>query len=177
MCVCGWHVVRLQDYFIDLLDQSKSECLLPSEDFSEEDLIGTWVAGWADRNDTLIIQKDGTYKQVIHIAYLEIDYESDWQSWRIEYPNNGPPYLHLEGMRLCAAEPESISCDNSGDPGPWYDFCHDKSIQMNNEGILIILGIPEEWINSSNDLSTNHGINLWLPLGYENTWTYILQAP
>jgi hypothetical protein len=48
---------------------------------------------------------------------------------------------------------------------------------MKKEGILIILGIPKEFIRSTNDISTSRGINLWLPLGYENTWTYTLKEP
>jgi hypothetical protein len=41
----------------------KRECL----QLSEEDFIGTWYAGNPTHGDTLIIQEDGIYKQLIHI--------------------------------------------------------------------------------------------------------------
>jgi hypothetical protein len=88
-------------------------CTPPPEGFSEQDLVGTWEGRSIGISDTLIIREDGTYKQIIHINYEtepDIDYETDWQPWRLEYVD-GIPYLHLEGMRLCAIN-TNLSCEH-----------------------------------------------------------------
>jgi hypothetical protein len=113
---------------MSILNSSNQECILPPEGFSEADLVGTWVATRGSDTDTLIIREDGKYKQTIHIEYIDrpdVHYESDWLPWWLEYSESGIPYLHLEGMRLCAAE--SVSCDQVGGGNvKWYDICRDK---------------------------------------------------
>lgn len=143
--------------FLSACSSSQNEeqkgCILPPEGFSESDLIGTWVAGRLDDTDTLIIREDGTYKQIIHIEFAEkptVDFESDWQPWRIEY-TEGIPYLHMTGMRLCASDP-NIDCEQLGggerdwnayNENFYYDFCQEESVLMPGEGVLIVLGVPE----------------------------------
>ena len=142
----------------------ENRCLssLPSPDFSEADLVGTWWAGYASypkRSDTLVIREDGTYKQTIHLDVPTVDYESDWQRWWLEYHTSGIPYLHLEGMRFCAINP-SFNCNDPTGHMVWYDFCEDTSIAMDNEGILIVLGKTLDF-----------------PMGSENSWFYHRQVP
>lgn len=148
-------------------NESLGKCMLPPEDFSITDLIGTWIAGSPSRNDMLVIRSDGKYKQIIHNEALAIDFETDWQTWSLEYQKTGIPYLHLKGMRFCGFNPD-ISCEQTNGGG--FDFCSKKSISTSDEGILIILG-------SSLTPGPPRGINLWYPLGSENTWVYTLQEP
>jgi len=152
-------------------------CIVPTKELSKDDLAGTWHAGSLERNDTLIIRKDGKYKQKVHIEYLKVDYESDWQQWWIEYSEGGIPYLHLDGMRLCAAEPEIVSCDQPGGQDPWFDICKNESMLMNNEGILIVLGEPKQFIQSQNGMQKPDGLVLALPVGFEDSWVYTQQGP
>jgi hypothetical protein len=145
--------------------ENAPRCSPPSSSFSESDLIGTWMSGRPDQSDTLIIRADGTYQQIIHIEFPEkspIDYRSDWQGWHLEYSEDNIPYLHLNGMRFCGMNP-AISCEKRDGDG--YDFCQDKSMKMNGEGILLMLE------------TTDKQYYLHYPLGSENTWIYGQQRP
>ncbi len=163
---------------IDLVQRIKTyDCTLPPEGFSQEDLVGKWVAGVPSKKDTLIIREDSTYKQIVHIEYSElpdVDYESDWMPWWLEYTENGIPYLHLQGMRLCGINSD-LDCDRPGGSG--YDFCKNESIMMNDEGILLALGVPKDMMVSPQGTMPMRGINLWFPAGSENTWVYTLVEP
>lgn len=165
---------------------NRNGCTLPPEDFERTDLVGTWVAGWSERNDTLILRENGTYKQIVHINHHnipDVGYESDWLPWHLEYAENGIPYLHLEGMRLCGYVPDLIDCEQVGggeedwdafNQNYWHDFCRDEFILMPDGGILMVLGVPEDPKLSS----PPRGINLWLPLiSPESPWAYTLQEP
>jgi hypothetical protein len=157
--------------------QPPNNCVAPPDSFSEVDLVGTWVAGTPDRYDTLIIKPDNTYIQTIHIAYLNYDYKSDPQAWWLEYMQNTKqniPYLHLIGMRLCASNPD-FGCENVGGGGT--DFCRGKWINMENEGVLIVLGLPKSFIQTETNQTPSPGVSLWLPSGSENTWIYAKQKP
>ncbi|MBM4424945.1 MAG: hypothetical protein FJ030_16440 [Chloroflexi bacterium] len=161
-----------------------SGCVLPPEGFSKSDLIGTWVARRLDDIDNLIIREDGTYKQIIHVEFAEkpdVDYESDWQPWRIEFAESGIPYLHLEGMRLCASNPD-IDCEQKGggerdwnayNENFYYDFCQSKSILMSGEGILMVLGVSERWQQPPRGIELNLLVNCTDCGG----WVYELQEP
>jgi len=124
-------------------------CPRPPKDFTENDLIGTWYFGGPKRNDTLIIRNDGTYKQIIHIEpYLgsAADYESDWQSWWMENPENGIPYLHLEGMRMCAHTSYGDCGFIEDGERAWWDFCEDETRYLPpGEGVLMVLGVPKRF--------------------------------
>lgn len=167
VCCIGVRLVAGITPFLGVLSNlmpKENQCLsaLPPPDFSEADLVGTWWAGYASspkRSDTLSIREDGTYKQIIHLDVPDVDYESDWQPWWLEYHESGIPYLHLKGMRFCAINP-SFNCDEPTGHTVWYDFCEDKSIAIDNEGILIVLGKTLDF-----------------PMGSENSWFYTKQEP
>ncbi len=145
------------------------------EDFSEAELIGTWMGGWPEHSDILIIKPDKTYKQIIHIEFPErspIDYESGWQSWRLEYSADQIAYLHLDGYRFCGMNPE-IPCEER--IGGGYDFCRDETIKMNNEGILLVMTIRDNQLSRTEDPGKK--IFLVYPLGSESSWSYHLQRP
>jgi hypothetical protein len=119
-------------------------CPLPPSSFTSKDLIGTWKAGIPESNDTLIIKEDGTYKQIIHVDTPLFDYESDWLPWSKTVSDQGIPYLHLEGMRLCVYW-VGVDCQLSGGgQDSWYDFCKKEWVQIPGEGILLVLGPPKD---------------------------------
>jgi hypothetical protein len=172
--------------FLAGCNSNKSGCTPPPISFTEVDLIGEWVAGWPDRQDTLIIREDGTYKQIVHINYIDIpdvNYESDWLEWNLEYSEKNFPYLHLESMSLCGYIPDLKSCDqNGGGNADWdafnenyyHDFCQDEFILMENEGILMVLGSPDGPTHSS----PPRGIRLFIPsISPEGAWAYTLVNP
>ena len=120
----------------------------------------------------LIIRGDGQYKQIIRMEIPAVEYESDWQPWWLEYSESGTPYLHLEGMRLCVAEPE-LDCEQPGGGQEiWHSVCDNRSGLLINEGILAVIGPVEGFDNPP------RGITLFLyeryPLG---SLTYTLIDP
>jgi hypothetical protein len=139
-------------------ETTSSSCTPPPGDFVEADLVGTWVAHNLDSTDTLILRDDRMYKQIIHIdrpSEPPFAFESEWQSWDVEYAEGGPPYLHLPGMRLCVSDTlPDPSCVKVGggerDSSAYnenfhYDFCRGAPMLMIEEGILLITGIPERF--------------------------------
>lgn len=144
-----------------------NKCGIPYENFSENDILGTWQARRLYDTDTLIIQKDKTYKQVIQIQNPPLYFESEWQAWNIIYSENSTPYLHLENLRLCVAEQGIIDCSSvGGGEREWYDLCSDRWVAMPNEGVLAVI-----------DISKNNqpvpSLELFLfPLSNENPWVY-----
>jgi len=152
-------------------------CEGPPEGFSQTDLVGTWEAGVPEQRDTLILREDGKYRQLVHVQLATrppVDYESDWQEWWLENQDNGIPYLHLEGMRLCGFNPE-LSCGQAGGGG--HDFCRNTSLKMSGEGILLVLGVPRPIVSWPGSTFAARGISLMLPAGSENSWGYTLKDP
>ena len=146
------------------------------EGFSEEELVGTWRAGVPAHSDTLIIRADGTYKQIVHVEFVDppgqLDYESDWQPWHLEYSEENIAYLHLDGMRFCGMN-AGIPCEER--VGGGYDFCRDESIKMLNAGILLVLSTKDAQLPAREVVQ--YHLRLHYPLGGENTWVYKLQEP
>lgn len=121
----------------------------PPKTFIRTDIIGIWESGLPERKDTLIINEDVTYKQIIHIENISYDYESELKNWWIEESSDGIPYLHLDGMRLCVYW-SGIDCELiGGNEYEWYDFCQEKWLQMPDSGIFVILGTPDGFENST----------------------------
>ena len=154
-------------------DQSKEEsrCSPIFSGFSEIDIEGTWIAGTPEHLDKLIIRSNGTYKQFVHVEFTDgndLDYESDWQPWYIEMPEDSIPYLHLTNFAFCGMG-VGISCRQTNGSG--YDFCRDEAIIMEGEGILIILG-PSSGVNINPDILKQNYIALFYPLGAQGSWAY-----
>ena len=139
----------------------------------ERELVGTWQVGFLGDSDTLILRDDHTYRQTIHRSgagyYGAVNYQSDWQPWWIQYRSNGIPYLHLEGMRLCGIERER-SCTKPSGSG--YDFCSEKYVPMENEGILLIL-----WRSPTTDPPSPKQLSLIFPQGDEGSQLYTHVKP
>jgi hypothetical protein len=128
-------------------DETENRCIPPPERFNEKDLIGTWRHGLPQAEDQIIIREDGYYKQIIHYEGLDgsFDYESDWQSWWLEFREDGIPYLHLVGMRMCIIWIlQDCEMVGVGD-GLVDDFCHDELVHLpSNEGVLMVHGMYED---------------------------------
>ena len=136
--------------------KESSRCPLPPQGFSESDLVGTWGGDIEHAWDSLIvIQGDGRYKQIINIKRTGFQYESDWRPWRVTYSEQGLPYLHLEGLLMCAywwqidcstgqtgIEPltPGDTKDPFGDATYWRDVCQEKWVNMPGEGVFMVWG-------------------------------------
>ena len=131
-------------------------CNRPIEEgFSESDLIGTWDAMDSLMDSTIIIRGDGRYKQTIYVERTGFKYESDWKPWRVTYSDKGLPYLHLEGLLMCAYW-DQIDCstgktgiepveggdtkDPFADETYWYDPCQEEWVNTPGEGVFMVLG-------------------------------------
>ena len=164
-------------------EEIKIQCRPPRKDFTEADLVGTWWAGYVSSpkvDDYLEIRADGTYKQTIYIEFSEIPsvyYESAWLPWWIEYFDDGIPYLHLEGLRLCA-HTGNENCDQAGggekdwyafNENEWYDSCRDEWLLQVDEGILRVLGATYDgWTDNGIELSA-------LTVNPLDSWNYRFQ--
>jgi len=116
---------------------------LPPETFQESDLVGMWVAKEGTATDTLIVKTDHVYKQIYSDPVVEYHFESDWQRWWVEHRESGIPYLHLQGMRKCDRGDELCRRDGGGGGSDlWFDFCEERLVQMRDEVILLVLGVP-----------------------------------
>ncbi len=124
-------------------------CSLPPPSFKEADLIGTWVGKpGTSTYTTLTLYEDHTYKQIYKDPYINLVYESEEKpSWWLEYRKSGIHLLHLDKMKNC--DNDLSSCDQSlaTKPAPilWGDPCEGTLIKQEDEVILLITGIPENW--------------------------------
>ena len=119
------------------------------------------------------------YDDIEHSDIPSVYYESDWLPWWIEYFDDGIPYLHLEGLRLCAHD-SSISCDQAGggekdwnafNENEWYDSCRDEWLIQKDEGIMRVLGaVYDDWTDDGIELSALTSSPL-------DSWNYRLQRP
>jgi len=130
-------------------------CPLPPKGFSESDLVGTWHAIDSLQDSAFIIREDGLYKQTMYVKRTGFKYESDWQPWRVTYSNKGLPYLHLDGLLMCAYW-YGMECtqkvvptvgvgdtrDPFGDAAYWYDGCQKKWVDTPGEGVFKVFGVP-----------------------------------
>jgi hypothetical protein len=158
-------------------NETQPGCRPLAEGFSEQDLVGTWIARSIDISDTLIIRADNTFRQIIHIGYKSLDYESGWQRWWYERRKNGTGYLHLVGLRICAAD-TGYSCDWLNDGKiPWADVCESQWMDPGptaGEIILVVYGFP--FLDPNEKIS--HPFSLSLFKGFESSsWDYNYQGP
>ncbi len=121
--------------------------------FSKNNLIGVWVVSYrgGDDTDMLILRADNTYKQIYDAPLSNLRYESGWQEWWIEYRESGYLRLHLKGMHLCD-DLESICRREGGGLNPTeytsIDYCENQVVEMQDEVVLVVTGIPGSEISS-----------------------------
>ncbi len=150
----------------------EQRCIAPPEGFSESDLIGTWIAERSDNVDILVLRDDHKYRQMMRVSHPVFAYQSDWLPWRVEYGVNSIPYIHLEGMHLCAYWPEMDCAEVGGGERIWFDSCTEDWIKMPNEGVLIVLGSGKGF------MPPPRGITLNLPRKFTiGSMQYKLQEP
>jgi hypothetical protein len=139
--------------------ETSAGCILPPAGFSDRDLLGRWTSppNPDSRFDILVFREDGLYKQIIHLDSPEYDYESGWLPWRIEYADDGVPYLYLTGMRLYAYLPGLLERGVVGGGDRYFlDWCRPvempggkqifQGIQMPpGEGVLTVHGVPSRF--------------------------------
>jgi hypothetical protein len=75
----------------------------PPADLEDVDLVGTWSTRYDGATDRLIINADGTFKQIYEerIAIILGLYrnETPWNHWWVERFSDGRIRVHLEGAR------------------------------------------------------------------------------
>ena len=93
-------------------------CRLPPQSHTESDLVGTWVAGSPQRSDTLILTEEGTYRQIIHIEYLEFQYESPRKLGTSNLQRPVPPTSIWRGCDCAPTSPtRSIAVKKEAEKG------------------------------------------------------------
>ncbi|MFZ2097121.1 MAG: hypothetical protein WAV05_10830 [Anaerolineales bacterium] len=115
------------------------------ENFKEADLFGTWVAEyWVDATDSLVLRDDGKYKQIYDDPTGNFHYESDWQTWWVEYREVGYLWLHMNGMRRCDDLPEVCEKVEGGTERRTIDSCEYIDVREQDEVILVVTGVDFE---------------------------------
>lgn len=125
----------------------------PPPTFRDSDLVGIWEVRYSgQRVDTLIVQADGTFKQIYHEDTEEgYIYETPWNEWWVERFSDARARVHLQGARLYwegigIAELEGMSgdpcpeelpdCHWDEEPWSFYDPIADESLSMVGELVL-----------------------------------------
>ena len=157
-----------------LISETQEEgCLPPPENFTEQDIIGSWTSytTFAGTTDTLIFREDGKYKQIVHIETPNIDFEGEWNDWWIEFSDHERPRIYLEKWHSCGlSELNDKDCAKTGwGEGNWHDFCDDEWVDIANTdmAILLVISVPKS------ELATT-GIALMLYADSESSYGYWL---
>lgn len=132
------------------------------ETFQESDLIGVWQTEYVPGldTDTLVLKEDGTYAQWFVCEKCEPEGYSVESSgrWWLEYRASGGLYLHLEGMHRCDVADEICRRESGGGgDGSYWDFCEGRTLEMPDEVILVVTGVPERGTR----IPASRGIWLW----------------
>lgn len=128
------------------LDETVNKNICPGlpSTFQESDLVGTWATNYSSRDkDVLIINKDGTYKQLYESPAANLYYESGWQEWWIEHRDSGYIRIHFKGMRRADIDETTFNRREGGiDPDVIWaiDYCEDEEVTMPDKVVLIVTG-------------------------------------
>lgn len=146
-------LIALVSLLLACAAEKPSGCPVPPKGFSQTDLVGTWSSTKAGEDSRIIIQGDGLYKQIMRVDRTGFNYEGDWKPWRITYSEKGLPYLHLEGLLMCAYW-SAMDCStgqtgltplhigDTKDPFTgeyyWYDDCERHWVNTPGEGVFMV---------------------------------------
>ena len=139
LCIC---VLAFANFYRNSQKAKAPACPPLPQNFTESDLVGTWIGKYFESTDRLIIRADGTYKQ-IYSSDPPIYFESDWQKWYIENDPDGYIRLHLEGMRRCDGLYSECNDPGGGLPSQTLVInpCTETSMTYpNNEIIVFVTG-------------------------------------
>jgi len=93
----------------------------------------------------------------VYVERTGFSYEGDWLPWRVEYSEESIPYLHLEGLLMCAywramdcstgkTNIEPVEAGDTKDPFTgeyyWYDRCREEWVQTPGEGVFLVQQFP-----------------------------------
>ena len=144
---CSW-IVNKPDRFGEVKPTRTPTANCPPlpATFEEADLIGIWVAKyWGGlATDTLVLREDGTYKQIYDDPEGGFHYESDWQTWWVEYREVGYLWLHLDGMRRCDDLPDVCRREGGGTGRRTIDSCEYVDVRQSGEVIVVVTGVNFE---------------------------------
>jgi len=91
----------------------------PSQDLLETELEGTWEAHYGmNRIDRITIRKDGTFTQTYEDEQTNYQFKTNWNSWWLEYLDDGSVYIHLKGGRFYPAGIRIAELEGMDDPCP-----------------------------------------------------------
>lgn len=122
----------------------------PPMTLQESELVGTWKADYDylydGGTDTLILEADGTFKQIYENRSGSYVFETPWNEWWLERFPDGRVRVHLKGARyyLCGirmAEEEGVEslldpfAFHQGKPAIWY-----PGIDENETSIVHMVG-------------------------------------
>lgn len=146
LTACSWINAKPDPFGeADLTRTPTANCPPLPENFKEADLIGTWVAEyWVDATDMLVLRDDGKYKQIYDDPTGNFHYESDWQTWWVEYRKVGYLWLHMDGMRRCDDLPEACEKEGGGTGRRTIDSCEYVDVVEQGEVILVVTGVDFE---------------------------------
>jgi len=142
LCVTCMCVSSFVTFYRDTQKAKAPTCPPLPQNFTESDLVGTWIGKYFESTDKLVIRADGTYKQ-IYSSDPPRNFESDWQKWYIENDSNGSIRLHLEGMRRCDGLDSECNNPGGGLPSqtPVINPCTQTSMTYpSNEIIVFVTG-------------------------------------
>jgi hypothetical protein len=140
-------------------------------DFSEEQVLGTWVAESSvpERiTDSLTFNPDGTYSQVVISGDPPERFVGQPRRWSLEPADSGIAYLHMEDMRDCGADVDP-DCSAARDVDiPWADVCQDRWFPLiSDELVLTVQGFAQP------DPAASRQFCLKLYRGFEaSPWVY-----
>jgi hypothetical protein len=141
MCLC---ISSLISFYRTEKEAKTPACPPLPKNFTESELVGTWIGNYFGNVDKLTIRADGTYKQNYSGDY--INFESDWQKWHVEYDKDGYARLHLAGMRRCDGLDSECNDPGGGLPSdsPAVNPCTPEWIALNDEVILFVTGTTSD---------------------------------
>ena len=120
-------------------------CDLPPLPYQASDLSGTWQTDFrsttGSREDILILEDDGKYKQIFSNNETNYRYESGWQDWWVEIRESGGSYVHFTGMKYCGGVSGVCISPQDIELG-FYDFCEDQWLDLSGEFLLAVVGDP-----------------------------------
>lgn len=129
----------------------------PPDTFRESDLVGTWKVeydGFYDDGgiDTLILEADGTFKQIYENGSGDYIFETPWNKWWLERFPDGRVRVHLKGARyylsgIREAEPGRIDsffdpfAFHQGKPAMWYPGMDENKTSIVHMAWKLVLNV------------------------------------